>query len=152
DTSYRVTAWGIWNDTDYYGTVLEDNHSQFIVTATSDGTDVTIMPSVLALGGHPANVPINVRLNKGECYIVKADSTGIPNKSSLNNSTVSATKPVSVITAVNCAYNPQGVESCQEVIDELMPRRIVGTTFYVPVERDQDIQNVVLFTSDIKNF
>ena len=91
DTSYRITSWGIFDDPG------EDNHSQFIVTATQDNTDVTITPSVQALDNHPALIPIHTTLNRGECFIVKADIFSLPTSTSLSNSVVSSTKPVSVI-------------------------------------------------------
>jgi hypothetical protein len=146
DTNYRITTWGIFDDPG------EDNHSQFIITATRDSTDVTITPSVNTLGNNPANVSISVRLNRGECYMVKADITDLPSATSLSNSTVISSKPVSVISAVSCGYNPLGTESCQELLDEILPRKITGTTFYAAPLFEPDATNTILLTSDTKNF
>jgi hypothetical protein len=148
DTSYRITSWGLWNDPDDG----ENNHSQFLISAPYDGTDVTIVPSVLSLGNHQAGVPIHVTLNRGECYIVKADTSGVPLISSLTGSLVSSTKPVSIVTAITCAYNPLGVQSCDEILDEMLPRRITDTTFYVvPIIGPNEV-NTILFTSESPTF
>ncbi|MEI8133668.1 MAG: hypothetical protein WCH46_01165 [bacterium] len=146
DTAYRISSWGIYNDPG------EDNHSQFVVTATHDTTDVIIIPSVNSLGNHQAGVPINIRLNRGECYIVKADINGLPSDVSLTNSAVNATKPVSVMIGLSCAYNPLGHESCNELLDEILPKRVVGTTFYVAPLRDNGSVCTAVFTSAKPDF
>jgi gliding motility-associated-like protein len=46
------------------------SNSYFFVVATEDNTTVEITPSVLTKGGHPADVPYNVTLNKGQIYQV----------------------------------------------------------------------------------
>ena len=148
DTDYRVTTWGIYNDS----TDNEDNHTQFLITATQDSTDVTIVPSVLSLGNHPAHIPIQITLNKGECYIVKADTFGVPYDASLSNSTVHTSKPVSIIAALTCGYNPLGVESCDELLDEVLPKKYTDTIFYVVPLLDTLVTNTVLFTSDTPDF
>ncbi len=145
DTDYRITSWGVFDDPG------EDNHSEFVITATQDNTDVTIVPSVQALGNHAAGVPIQVVLNRGECYIVKADNLAAPT-TSLSNSVVHSSKPVSVIAGITCGYVPLAVESCNEMIDEVLPKKITGTTFYVVPLRDGTVENTVLFTSDNLNF
>src|SRR5436305_4585106 len=61
DTGYHITTWGLYNDPG------ENNHSQFIVTAREDNTDVTIIPSVNTAGSHRAGVPIQTTLDRGEC-------------------------------------------------------------------------------------
>ncbi len=151
-TDYRITTWGIANDPPG-NFAQEDNHSQFIITATEDNTDVTIVPSVQALDNHPAGVPFQTTLNRGECYIVKADINSVPADVSLTNSTVISSKPVSIISAVSCGYVPLEAQACNEILDEILPRKITDTIFYVaPLRADASVQNTVLFTSDFPNF
>ncbi len=151
-TDYRITTWGIANDPPG-NFAQEDNHSQFIITATEDNTDVTIIPSVLALSNHPAGVPILTTLDRGECYIVKADINSVPADVSLTNSMVISSKPVSIISAVSCGYVPLEAQACNEILDEILPRKYTDTIFYVaPLRADASIQNTVLFTSDFPNF
>src|SRR5207237_232613 len=96
DTGYRVTTWGLYDDPG------ENNHSQFVITASQDNTDVTIVPSINVLGGHRAGIPIRTNLNRGECYIVKADINASPIDLSLTHSQISSSKPISVLSAVSC--------------------------------------------------
>ena len=151
-TDYRITTWGIANDPPN-NTANEGNHSQFIITATEDNTNVTITPSVKALGNHPAKIPIQTTLNRGECYIVKADINSVPTDVSLTNSTVISSRPVSILSAVSCGYVPLEAQACNEILDEILPRKITDTIFYVaPLRADASVQNTVLFTSDVQDF
>lgn len=145
-TDYHITSWGIFNDPG------EDNHTQFIITAVQNNTDVTIIPSVKTLGNHLAGEPINITLNRGECYIVKADTSGVPIDHSLTHSIVTSFKPVSIFAGVTCGYVPLQEEACNELLDQILPRNITGTTFYVAPLRDKNVQNTVLFSSEKKDF
>src|ERR1051325_3213233 len=100
DTDYYCPSWGLWND------IQEANHSQILVTATSDNTQVTITPSIQTIAGEQPNVPIVVTLNAGECYIIKADTTHGGSAAGLSGSTVLSSKPVSVMVGTTCAYVP----------------------------------------------
>lgn len=132
DSDYVVAEWGVWDDAvGPQPSTFEDNHSEILVTAPHDSTEVTITPTVLTMLGHPANVPFTITLNAGECYIVKADSTGIPVQSSLANSTVVSSKPVSVIVGSTCAYVPLTVESCNELMDEIVGKSRWSTQFFI---------------------
>jgi hypothetical protein len=146
DTSYVVATTGIYNDPG------EDNHVEFVVTAISDNTTVTIVPSVSAKGGIVGGVPITVLLNRSECYIVKADDNSVPLTTTLNGSTVRSDKPVSVITGTTCAYVPLGLESCNEVMDELIPKRAWGSEFYMQPMSTVNNPDVAFFTSDVMNY
>ncbi|MDP4286456.1 MAG: T9SS type A sorting domain-containing protein [Bacteroidota bacterium] len=135
DTDYMVAEWGEWDDAilsqDTTIGRLEPNHSEILVTAPQDNTVVTITPSVLTMLKQPANVPFTVTLNAGECYIVKADSFGVPTRSSLSNSTVVSSKPVSVIVGTTCGYVPLTVESCNELMDEILGKRHWSQHYYI---------------------
>ncbi len=146
DTSYIVASWGIFND------IQEDNHTEFVVTATSNNTSVTITPTVKTLLGQPAGQPFTITLDRGECYIVKADARSFPANTSLVESRISSDKPVSVVTGLTCAYNPLGVESCNELMDELIPRSAWGTDFNVRTLSPFNDEDIIFITSDVKNY
>jgi hypothetical protein len=152
DTSYIIAAWGIYNDTIYTSQSREKNHTEFVVTAPQDSTSVTITPSVNTLNGKPANVPFTVTLNRGECYIVKADINDSPSSTSLVESRVSSSKPVSVIVGLTCAYNPLGVESCNELMDELIPRSAWGTEFNACPLSPYGEEDILFFSSDVQSY
>ncbi|MDP4242972.1 MAG: hypothetical protein Q8921_09575 [Bacteroidota bacterium] len=146
DTSYVVAEWGLWDD------VGEQNHNEILVTSLAEGTRVTITPSVETMLGQPAGVPFSIQLNAGECYIVKADTSGQPFPSSLANSIVEASNPVSVIVGTTCAYVPLAAESCNELMDEILGKSHWGTHFFIaPLGNDDGIvaDNVrAMLTSD----
>ena len=146
DTSYVSFGWGIWDDPS--DPTPERNTMEFLVTATSDSTLVTITPSVSTLNGEPALVPFTVRLDRGECYIVKADTSDQPSDPSLSGSTIISTKPVSVIAGLTCAYVPVAVESCQELMDELVGKKWWGSHFFVQPLGNADSAVVLVLTSD----
>ena len=140
DTSYVVSEWGVWDD------MNEKNHVQFVVTASEDDTHVIIIPSSKTLLGEAANLPVASVLMKGECYIVKADTSSSP--IFLTGSTVTADKPVSVIAGTSCGYVPFGQQSCNELMDELIGRKWWGNHFFVQPLGNSDARVELLITSD----
>ena len=146
DTNYVIGAWGLYNDP------TEDNHVEFLVTASQDNTQVTITPAVRTLAGDPAGVPIKVTLMKGECYMVKADSGSQPTSTSLSGSTVKSNKPVSVIMGITCAYVPLGQESCNEIMDEILGKKWWGEHYFVQPLGNLDPRIELLITSDTNFF
>jgi hypothetical protein len=146
-TDYLVTGWGLWND------VNEDNRNQIIVIANANGTDVTITPKVDCIGGFNANVPVNVMLNRGELFILKADTSGIPVTSSLSNSLVHSSKPVSVMVASTCSYVPLGQQACNPIIDHILPTSLAtDTIFYVTPPSAPKHDSRVVFVSQTPQF
>ncbi len=153
DTNYMVAEWGTWDDLvsrDTIKLVFEPNHCEILVTAPQDNTVVTITPTVLTMLNQPKNVPFTVTLNAGECYIVKADSNGRPLRTSLANSTVVSSKPVSVIVGTTCAYVPLTVESCNEIMDEIVGKSHWSNHFYIAPLGNADTSGDVraMLTSD----
>jgi hypothetical protein len=142
DTTYLISEWGLFND------VGEDNHSEFIVTAKQEATAVTITPSETTMLGQPAGVPFTVVLNTGECYIVKSDISAGNNSTTLSGSTISSSKPVSVIVGTTCAYVPLAVESCNELMDELLGKKWWGEHFFVQPLGNLDSVVQLVVTSD----
>ncbi len=146
DTSYVSFGWGIWDDpTD---PTPERNNNEFLVTAASDSTIVTIIPSVNTLNGQQAGVASTVQLDRGECYIVKADTSDHPSDPSLSGSKIQSTKPVSVISGLTCGYVPLGAESCNELLDELIGKKWWGSHFLVQPLGNLDSGVYVVLTSD----
>jgi hypothetical protein len=146
-TNYLVTGWGLWND------VSENNRNQIVVTASEDGTNVTITPKVTCIGGFNADIPVNVTLDRGETFVLKADTTALPLESSLSNSRVVSTKPVSVMVGSTCSYVPLGQQACNPIVDHILPKQIVeDTVFYVtpPSEPKHDAR--LVFISDTMLF
>ncbi len=144
DTNYVTFGWGIYDD------ILDPEHNdmEFVVTAPDDSTIVSITPSVNTLNGINAGQTVTVRLDRGESYIVKADTSDQPSDPSLSGSTVVSTKPVSVISALTCAYVPVSYESCNEILDELIGKKWWGSHFFVEPLGNADSAVVIVLTSD----
>ncbi len=146
DTSYVAFGWGIWDDP--LALVPERNCNEFLVTAANDSTLVTITPSISSLNGLLPEVPLTVLLNRGECYIVKADTSNEPSDPSLSGSTIHATKPVSVMSGLTCGYVPVGEQSCNELMDELIGKKWWGSHFFVQPLGNSDSGVEIVLTSD----
>jgi IgGFc binding protein/Cohesin domain len=146
DTSYVTFGWGIWDDPADLSS--ERNCNEFLVTAATDSTLVTITPSVPTLNGLPANVPVTVLLNRGECYIMKADTSDHPSDPSLSGSSIHSTKPVSVISGLTCGYVPVGEQSCNELMDELIGKKWWGSHFFAQPMGNSDFGVEMVLTSD----
>ncbi|HET6400924.1 MAG TPA: IgGFc-binding protein [Candidatus Kapabacteria bacterium] len=141
DTSYVTFGWGIWDDP----SDGEDNLSEFLVTAEQDSTFVTITPSVRTLLNQAGGTPFTVMLNRGECYIVKSDTSDHPSDPSLSGSLVRSTKPVSVISALTCGYVPVAVQACNELMDQLIGKKWWGSHFFVqPLDPNDSGEEIVL--------
>lgn len=143
-TDYLVPAWGIFNDFD------ENNKTEITITASQDNTAVTFTPTANLLPNHPAGVPITFTLNRGECYIARSDINAPNSTVSLSRSTVKATKPVSVISNNTCAYVPLEEQSCNEILDEILPKQYWGKEFFARPLSNDGFSTYALVTSDVK--
>ncbi len=125
-TTYRAEAYrGLPGFTDFY-------KSELVVVATQDGTQITITPSVNTVGGHPAGVPFNVSLNRGETYqmqgaLAALDVTGT---SVAGTAQSGPCRPFAVFSGSMCANVPVGCPACDHVFEEMVPTDQWGTSFH----------------------
>lgn len=87
---------------------------QLTVLATVDGTTATITPSVDLQGPHPAGVPFDVLLDRGEAWFgmtVPGASVG------LSGTRVSADQPVSVSNGDYCLNVPPTTSACDHIFE-----------------------------------
>jgi hypothetical protein len=111
------------------------NHSQFPesrnsveVIATENNTVITVTPSVDLYGGtHPAGVPFNVSLNRGQVYCFAAASQSP--EGHLGGSEITSNKPVAV-NLTDDAVTPDGAHF-DIVGDQLIPEDEAGTDYIV---------------------
>jgi hypothetical protein len=122
--TYRVT-----------GVASANGNSYFAVTATADGTNVTVHLSktakVLAGGGlqdTAANGTLQFSMNAGDVVEVSAPSG---NDSDLSGSLVKADKPVQVIAGHPCLNVPQGINSCDHLEQSVLPAETLGKHYFV---------------------
>jgi hypothetical protein len=147
DGNYVLSGWSLWNDVP----ANENNRAQFLITAAEDNTDVTITVPNGLLPNIPPGTTFNVKLNAGECYVGKMDST-LNFDLTTTQVLVKASKPVNVMQANTCGYVPFGVQSCNMLLDNVLPRKYFDQKFYVqPISRDVKSDHFLL-TSDRMNF
>jgi len=122
-TNYLVLA---------YGDTWVIRGSQFVVVATEDGTQVTIIPTTttfarMVTGFRFANVPYTVTLNRGETYLYtsgsSADAIG-----DVTGSRITANRPIAVWGGHRCAAVPAS-PPCDLIVEQLPPLDSWGTSF-----------------------
>ena len=100
-------------------------YSSFTIVASEDNTNVTIVPTK-AIVGHQAGTPFTIILNKGQTYSAVAASTA--GNQHLDGSTVSSTKPVSIMLADDFMTTP-GYPCADLIGDQTIPVNVLGTEY-----------------------
>ncbi len=129
--NYRVMGQKGWSE----GTPVMGPY--FVITATQDGTSVTVKTSatsqVIAGGGIPAQNGVGtftLNLNHGDVAEV-VGQTG--DQDDFSGSLVQATKPVQVITGLPCVYQPEGTQACDHIEESVFPAETLGAHYVVTV-------------------
>lgn len=100
-----------------YRPMCYSGSAEFAIVAASDGTTVTITPSVSG-GGHAVGVPFQVSLNRFEVYqLIGADFTG---------SLVNSDKPIGVFSGHPCANVPPTASACDHLCEQIPPTATWG--------------------------
>ncbi len=128
--NYRVMAQKGWSES---GMAILGPY--FTVTATANGTSVTVKTSaaaqVLAGGGIPTQNGVGTftfALNQGDV----AEIIGQPgDQDDFSGSLVTATQPVQVITGVQCIYQPEGTPACDHIEESVFPAETLGQHYVV---------------------
>ena len=112
-----------------FQTFLENGSSHgsgINIVATENNTDITVLPSQDVVG-HPANVPFEITLDKGETYYVQASETS--GNQHLTGSTVASTKPIAIsIHDDTLSGRPYG--GCGDFVgDQLIPINLIGQEY-----------------------
>lgn len=101
------------------------NGSQFAIVAATDGTTVTITPT-LTTDGHGAGMPYDVMLDRGEVYqLVNTD----PSPADLTGSLISSSAPVAVFGGHLCAQVPSTFFTCDHIVEQLPTTDAWGRAF-----------------------
>lgn len=95
--------------------------SQFVITATENGTNVTITPSCLTTKNSDSE--IEVTLNKGDAYLVQASIELQESQSDLSGSIVKSDKPIAVFSGHQRALIPHNLSSSgsRDMLFEQLP-------------------------------
>ncbi len=99
--------------------------SSFDIVATEPYTQVTITPAA-AIIGHPANIPFNITLQRGQTY--SATAAGQSAAAHLGGSIVTSNKPIA-ITIKDDQVQASG-QTCQDLMgDQIVPVSVLGTEY-----------------------
>ncbi len=114
-----------------------DLPSEFVVVASQNNTAVTIIPSYdlradgnATVVAHPAGIPFNVNLQKGEC--VQYQIVGNPGNQDFDatGTIIRATNPVGVIGASACPFIEVGDPYCDFIMDMMQPSRSWSNVYF----------------------
>lgn len=112
----------------FIGAGLPSYTCTFSIVASEDNTVVTITPKYDLLG-HPAGVPFNITLNKGQTYTCQA-SSDVPSQRP-GGSVVIANKPIAISTKDDTIRYPG--QGCGDTAgDQLIPDCNAGSSFVIP--------------------
>lgn len=107
----------------YYAVLFNNVDSEIAIFAAYDNTTVTITPSNNMVG-HPAGVPFNVVLNKGEGYFNTGLVAGAAGD--LTGTIITSTKPIGLTNGNNCANIPLGTAYCDHIFEMAQPTQTWG--------------------------
>lgn len=103
----------------------------FLVLATEDNTRISILPSAFTSTGHPDGQPIDVVLNMGEVYYIKAKFAG--DGGSLTGSRVTSDKPIAVFSGAESGWIPTQQTDpygfLNPVMDQVIPAYALGKQY-----------------------
>ncbi len=152
---YRVTT---YQPTGAKPAWTEVSISELLVVAAYDSTVIRITPKCNTQGGHGANVPFNITLNRGQVYPIKSYPTSSYSLTGslieIDTNAPNNCKPFAVFSGNQCAFIPGDSCCCNIICEEMMPINSWGKQYVtVPLKtRSSDIfrfvgqQNGTVFT------
>lgn len=123
-----------WPDT-LFGVGLPGvGSAEIAIVAPTDGTDVTIIPSV-DIGLHPAGIPYTIILDALQTYTLQTNSVG----GDLTGTVIQSTQPVAVFAGNRCVSLPDATCGfCDHLAEQLPPTSTWGQEFNVfPLAQQQ---------------
>jgi len=111
--------------TEFYIVSQDDYHNQvgqesFDIVATEDNTTVTIIPSDEIIG-HPAGLPFEITLDKGQTYSARAIYTQADR--TLSGSKITSDKPIAISWQDDSIYQSGAYDV---ICDQIIPANILG--------------------------
>jgi len=106
--------------------------TEFVVVATEDGTDVTIVPTCATSKSTNPGTPINVSMKKGQAFLVQSAPPTPGISIDLSGSTICSNKPIAVFNGNEATMIPaDGSYSVNHTFEQCIPQTMWGTEFYV---------------------
>lgn len=105
------------------------------IVATMDNTVISITPTQDVEGGHPANVPYTITLNRGETYSICPEDFSISATSHLAGTMINSSFPIAVTVSDDSVQWDEDLdgssdEPCYDLQgDQIIPTNIIGTEY-----------------------
>ncbi len=131
--TYRVASRNAW----HFDEGDSDTPGFYTVTATQDGTTVTLAPSATGgsvLGGSalPASGAGTVTLDEGDVLQVLSTMSGFNvDPVDLTGTLVTADKPIQVVAGHDCTNVPATVSACDHLEESMLPVETLATEYLV---------------------
>ncbi|MEI6576763.1 MAG: PKD domain-containing protein [Bacteroidota bacterium] len=107
--------------------------SELLVVAAYDSTVIRIVPKCNTQGGHGANIPFNISLNKGQVYQIKSYPSGAYSLTGslveLDTNVANNCKPFAVFSGNQCAFIPGDSCCCNHICEQMMPVNTWGKQY-----------------------
>ncbi|HNW90292.1 MAG TPA: PKD domain-containing protein [Bacteroidales bacterium] len=145
-TRYRVTT---YTPSPASPTWTEVSPSELLVVGIFDNTVIKITTKCNTEGGHGANVPFNITLNKGEVYQIRAYYSSMYSLTGtlieIDTTVTDNCKTFAVFSGNKCAFVPGDSCCCNHICEEMMPINTWGKKYItVPLEdRASDVFRIV---------
>jgi gliding motility-associated-like protein len=121
-TRYRATTYATSPSIPLW---VEASVSELLVVAAYDSTHIKITPKCNTEGGHGANIPFTIMLNRGEAYQVRAYFSPTYNLSGslieLDTTVPNNCKTFAVFSGNKCAFVPVDTCCCDHLVEQMMP-------------------------------
>ena len=117
--------------------ITENVPAYFGIVAIDDNTSIQITPNTELYNGEKANVPYVIKLNKGETYQIVSGS-----QDDLSGTHILSDKNIAVFNGNVCALVPDGIASCDHLIEQALPLNMWGKTFVTSVCKHQTSNHV----------
>ncbi len=111
---------------------LNGYHSEFVIVATEDGTEVDIVVTAPVTSGQPVGVPFTIQLDRGESYQLQATGSGdLTGSTVVGTETSGPCRPFAVFSGTRCTNIPTGCFACDHTFDQNFPTFTWGTEYYI---------------------
>lgn len=127
---YRVTTYQATNSGFDW---IRVSVSELVVVAAYDSTVIRIVPKCNTQGGHGANVPFTITLNKGQVYPIKAYPSTVYSLTGtlieIDTNVSNNCKTFAVFSGNLCAFVPGDSCCCNHICEQMMPINTWGKEY-----------------------
>ncbi len=126
---------------------LEEYPSEFIVVATDNNTNISVVVSDETLGGLQAGEELLIQLNRGETFQIQASGG---DEGDLSGSRITSNKPIAVFSGNLWTQVPNGCNARDNIYEQMYPTQTWGKRFIAIPQTQVDFSILrILASNDI---